>query len=290
MMLNNDLSRRSFLALAAAAPLVSAAKKRIPVGLELFSVRDELAKDLEGRSARSRNWATRTWSSSRRTTIGPRRRPRKSANCWTIWRSGACPRTTERSRSSADGIQKAIDLNSILGAKFVVLASAGQVKALDGWKRVAETLTKASEKFAFRQTARGLSQPPVGVQTDRGQTSHGSAGCRHAEERDAATRRRHLCRGGLRSGGLDQRQSGRINCIHCKDWSPEKGYKVLFGEGKAPWKEIFQAAEKTGGVEFYLIEQEGSPCRRLKPRRSASPISSGFTDDLGHASRWCTTS
>ncbi len=46
--------------------------------------------------------------------------------------------------------------------------------------------------------------------------------------------------------------------MHCKDWSPDKGYEVLFGEGKAPWKEIFQVAEKTGGIEFYLIEQEGS--------------------------------
>jgi sugar phosphate isomerase/epimerase len=48
--------------------------------------------------------------------------------------------------------------------------------------------------------------------------------------------------------------------VHCKDWAPDagKGYKVLFGEGVAPWKQIFQAAEKTGGVEYYLIEQEGS--------------------------------
>jgi len=53
---------------------------------------------------------------------------------------------------------------------------------------------------------------------------------------------------------------GRIKSVHCKDWSPdkEKGYKVLFGEGVAKWKEIFKAAEKAGGVEFYLVEQEGS--------------------------------
>src|SRR5438105_10612985 len=52
----------------------------------------------------------------------------------------------------------------------------------------------------------------------------------------------------------------RINSLHCKDWSPEEGkdYKVLLGEGVAPWKKILDAAEKTGGVEFYLIEQEGS--------------------------------
>ncbi|MEZ5363027.1 MAG: hypothetical protein R2748_11980 [Bryobacterales bacterium] len=30
------------------------------------------------------------------------------------------------------------------------------------------------------------------------------------------------------------------------------------GEGVAPWKEIVAAAEKVGGVEYYLIEQEGS--------------------------------
>jgi hypothetical protein len=33
---------------------------------------------------------------------------------------------------------------------------------------------------------------------------------------------------------------------------------VLFGEGVAPWKEIIAAVESVGGVEFYLMEQEGS--------------------------------
>jgi sugar phosphate isomerase/epimerase len=49
-----------------------------------------------------------------------------------------------------------------------------------------------------------------------------------------------------------------------KDWAApvegdkDKGYRVLFGEGQAPWKAIFDAAENTGGAEYYLIEQEGS--------------------------------
>jgi len=53
---------------------------------------------------------------------------------------------------------------------------------------------------------------------------------------------------------------GRIRSLHLKDWSPEpgKGYQVLFGEGEAKWKDIFAAAETVGGVEFYLLEQEGS--------------------------------
>jgi len=43
-----------------------------------------------------------------------------------------------------------------------------------------------------------------------------------------------------------------------KDWSPEKGYRVLFGDGVGPWKKLFAAAESEAGIEYYLIEQEGS--------------------------------
>src|SRR5947209_14605894 len=48
-----------------------------------------------------------------------------------------------------------------------------------------------------------------------------------------------------------------------KDWAPgasaqDKGYRVLFGEGVTPWKELMAAAESVGGLEYFLIEQEGS--------------------------------
>ena len=51
---------------------------------------------------------------------------------------------------------------------------------------------------------------------------------------------------------------GRIKSMHLKDWGKGegRGYAVAFGEGDVPWKPIFQAAEATGGVEYYLIEQE----------------------------------
>ena len=65
----------------------------------------------------------------------------------------------------------------------------------------------------------------------------------------------------LASGGdpvtLIRSNPGRIRAMHCKDWDPEKGYRALFGESKIPWKRIFRAAEDRGGIEFYLIEQEG---------------------------------
>src|ERR1700741_4087866 len=49
-MQSKSITRRSLLVLSAATPLAFAAPavKRIPVGLELYSVRDELAKDAMG--------------------------------------------------------------------------------------------------------------------------------------------------------------------------------------------------------------------------------------------------
>jgi sugar phosphate isomerase/epimerase len=61
---------------------------------------------------------------------------------------------------------------------------------------------------------------------------------------------------------------GRVKSYHLKDWSPdpEKGYKVLLGEGSGAWPQILEAAETVGGVDYYLIEQEGS---RFSPLETA---------------------
>jgi hypothetical protein len=48
---------------------------------------------------------------------------------------------------------------------------------------------------------------------------------------------------------------------------------VLFGEGIADWKAIFKAAEGGGGVEYYLIEQEGS---RLSEPDTAKACLDGY--------------
>ena len=57
---------------------------------------------------------------------------------------------------------------------------------------------------------------------------------------------------------------GRIRSMHVKEWSREKGFRLLFGEGAVPWKKVFAAAETTGGIEYYLIEQEGSDMSEME--------------------------
>jgi sugar phosphate isomerase/epimerase len=162
-----------------------------------------------------------------------------------------------------DGIEKAIALNQILGAKYIVMASTGRITNIDGWKALGGQLTALVEKLK-----------PLGMSS--GFHNHETEwplleGKRPMDVLAANTPKEFMLQldvGTCVAAKADpvawiNANPGRIKSIHCKDWAPgtradEKGYRVLFGEGDSPWAKIFEAAESVGGVEYYLIEQEGS--------------------------------
>src|SRR6266705_2872753 len=149
MSFQTHVSRRSFLALPAVVPLAVAAPagKHFPVGLELYSVRDELAKDLPGTVrgvAKMGYEVVEFFSPYYAWTTDYAREVRKLMDDLGI----RCNSTHNGANSfTPEGIQKAIDLNQTLGAKYIVMASAGRVTGLDGWKGVADQLSQAATKF-----------------------------------------------------------------------------------------------------------------------------------------------
>ena len=159
----------------------------------------------------------------------------------------------------AKNIDHARELNLIIGSKYMVQAWSDPKPDLDGWKALADRLNAAADKLA-----------PAGLKV--GYHNHDAewkpvGGKRPMEVIAANTHPSIMLQldvGTCLEAGSDpvawiRANPGRIRSIHCKDWSPDPniGYKTLFGEGKADWKGIFEAAESVGGVEFYLVEQEG---------------------------------
>ncbi len=259
-----SISRRSFLAWSATASFALAqtrkGRKRVPVGIELYSVRDELAKDLMGtvRAVAKMGYeVVEFYSPYYQWTPEYAKEVRKLLDDLGI----RCLSTHNGANAlSPEGIGKAIELNQILGSTSIVMASAGRVSGIDGWKGVAERLSQAAEKLK-----------PLGMRA--GFHNHKTEfvaidGQRPMEVLAANTPKDvtlQLDVGTCVEAGYDpvawiKAHPGRIRSIHCKDWGAGegKGYQVLFAEGDAPWKQIFAAAESVGGVEFYLIEQEGS--------------------------------
>ena len=262
---SDSISRRSFLALAGAIPLGLGAagalgRKRIPVGLELYSVRDELAKDLIGtvRAVAKMGYeVVEFYAPYYSWTAEYAKEVRKLLDDLGI----RCRSTHNGAEAfTTDGLQKAIDLNQILGATYIVMASPGRVNGLDGWKQVGERLTAAADKLRPLGMRAGYhNHKPEWIPVDGKRPLEVIAS---TTPKDVALQ---LDVGTCLEGGSDpvawiKANPGRIKSLHCKDWAPgqDKGYRVLFAEGAAPWKEIFKAAESKGGVEYYLIEQEGS--------------------------------
>src|SRR5215468_10130688 len=113
-----SVSRRSFLAAAAAAPLALAADKSIPVGLELYSVRDEMSKDTLATVraiAKMGYQVVEFYGPYYSWTADFTKDVRKVLDDTGI----RCHSTHNDARNfRPEGIQKAIDYNKTLGAKY----------------------------------------------------------------------------------------------------------------------------------------------------------------------------
>jgi sugar phosphate isomerase/epimerase len=261
-------NRRSFLAISAMVPFALkafAASKSIPVGLELYSVRDALTKNLESTVtsvARMGYQCVEFYGPYFEWTEAQTKQYRKLIDDLGI----KCYSThNDQKNFNAENINRARDMNLILGTKYVVMASAKVDPTVDGWKKLADTLNSAADTLAPSGLKPGYhNHQPEWVKI--GDTFPLEVLAKNTKPSVMMQLDVGTC---LESGGDPvawiKANPGRIHSIHCKDWSPDpdKGYKVLFGEGKADWKGIFAAAESVGGIEYYLVEQEGSRLSEL---------------------------
>ena len=267
----HTLSRRSFLAFSAMLPwaLSARAAKSIPVGLELYSVREELKRDPEGtvRAVAEMGYqGVEFYAPYFEWSEAQTKQMRKLLDDLGI----RCFSThNDSSYFGKENLPKARDLNLILGSKYVVMASSKPNPGVGGWKTVADALNAAADQLETSGLKAGYhNHRPEFTAID------GQRPMEILAKNTKPTVILQLDVGTCLEAGSDpvtwiRANPGRIRSLHLKDWSPEpeKGYKVLFGEGAAEWKNIFEAAESGGGVEYYLIEQEGSRFSELDTAR-----------------------
>lgn len=258
----NSVSRRTFLALAGTLPLAARAAfaaAKIPVGLELYSVRNSLSTDLMGtvRAVAKLGYeVVEFYSPYLQWTPQQAADVRKLLDELGI----KCPSTHNGANVfTPDGIQKAIDLNQAIGSKAIIMASPGPVKTLDDWKALTDRMTATSEKLRPLGMVAGFHNHQLEWKPVDGQRPMDIIASRTPKDfvlqLDVGT----SVEAGADPVAWIKANPGRIKSMHCKDWSKEKGYALNFGEGESPWAGIFQAAESGGGIEHYLIEQEAGP-------------------------------
>jgi sugar phosphate isomerase/epimerase len=261
-------SRRSFLAFSAVLPwaLSSSASASVPLGIELYSVRNELKKDPEAtvRAVAQMGYqGVEFYAPYFEWTETQTKQMRKLLDDLGI----RCFSThNDSAYLSPEKIGRARDMNLILGSKYVVMAWSDPKSGLDGWKAVADSLNFAAEQLESSGLKAGYhnhqqeftpveNQRPIEILAKNTKPSI-------MLQLDVGT----CLEAGADPVAWIRANPGRIRSLHLKDWSrdPAKGYKVLFGEGAGDWKNILAAAESVGGAEYYLMEQEGSQLSELE--------------------------
>ena len=263
-------------ALAREAPRLAArAAEKYPIGIELYAVRGELARDLPATLRAMKEigyevvefyapylaW-TLPYAKVVRTQLDD-----LGLRCYSTHNSSGAV-------TPGDTMTKAIELNQILGARHIIVASPPpNTNGVEDWRRVCSQWSAAVEQLA----PHGLR---TGFHNHRIEWNQVGGGQRVMDIIAANTPHDFVLQldvGTCLEAGVDpiawiNANPGRIRSAHLKDWAPgteadEKSYRVLFGEGIAPWREIFAALESVGGVEFYLMEQEGSRYSELETAR-----------------------
>jgi sugar phosphate isomerase/epimerase len=233
MKTTTSVTRREFLATAAAVPFAASAfaqSNRVPVGIELYSVRGELMKDLQGTVravAKMGYQVVEFYSPYYSWTTEQAKDVRKLLDDLGI----KCLSTHNGANAvSADGIAKAIELNQIIGSKYIIVASAGRVSGADGWKKFGEQLAAAAEKLRPQNMATGFHNH----QTEWKPFEDGK---RPMDVLAASTPKDvalQLDAGTCVEAGADpvawiKANPGRIKSMHLKDWSKARGYAVEIG-------------------------------------------------------------
>ncbi|MDL5050999.1 sugar phosphate isomerase/epimerase family protein [Oscillatoria amoena NRMC-F 0135] len=262
------MQRRQFLqagpAFVLGSSILRAAPKwaKVPIGLELYSVREDFMKDMPGTLkvvAQAGYQGVEMW--------GP----------YADWDAAKAKEFTKMVHDlgmkvfsthtgykyfAPEYLNQVADLNGIMETRFMVMSSAGQIKNLDGWKEVAAKLNVAAEKLKPMGKRTGFHNHAVEFTPLEGKRPIEVL----AKETPSSVVLQ-LDVGTCLAAGSDpiawvKANPGRFGSVHLKDWKAgtgdvRTGYHVLFGEGYQNWPALLEAAATKGSAEHFLIEQEG---------------------------------
>jgi sugar phosphate isomerase/epimerase len=253
-----NLTRRSLLAAATLPAALAAKSRKIPIGIELYSVRDELKKDpidTVTRIGKMGYEVVEFFGPYIDYPLAQVKELRKVMDGVGL----KCMSTHNSGKTLFENLDKAIEYNQILGANMLIQSSAGgRMTKIDDWKALGERLTSVSVKLKAHKMRTGFHNHELEFKPLDGQLPievlAANTGKDFILQLDVGT----CVEVGQDPIAYINRHKGRVRSIHAKDWSKAKGYRVLLGEGECPWKPLLAAAEKVGGLEVILVEQEGA--------------------------------
>ena len=258
--LSSSVSRREFLgALSAAgvtlglgvAPLAqAAASRKIPVGLQLYSVREQCASDLPGTLAAVSKIGYRAVEFAGYYDRGAKDLRKLLDDHGLV----ACGTHTPYESVLGDKLKETVEFNRTIGNKFLIVPWMNEAKSKQEWLDRAKLFNEIGDKVK----ADGMWVGYHAHQHDFKQIEGVSAwdlffGNTKAEvvmQLDTS----NCCEGGADPVAVLKKYPGRARSIHLK--ANGGGPDAVIGEDKIDWKEVFAFCESKGKTEWYIVEHE----------------------------------
>jgi len=254
-----DLSRRGFLKAGAVgavglgltglgAGTARGAGKRIPVGLQLYSVRQPLGKDFEGVVAKVAEMGYKGVEFAGYYD--------KSAEDLKkiLDKNGllCCGSHVRGHELQPQNLEKTIAFHKTLGNKFLIKPSGAGGKTKESWLEAAKQFNDIAEQLKPHGMYTGYHNHSVEFKPMDGSCAW-EIFFKNTDDRVC----QQLDTGNCMGGGGDPLKylkmfPGRTRTVHLK----EHGGPGDVGKGDCPWKDIFQLCETVGGTEWYIVEQE----------------------------------
>lgn len=223
------------------------------VGLQMYTVRNEAAKDFVGvvRQVAAMGYEGIESSPPPQMTPQKYRRVLDDLNLKT-------PGTHTSLQALETDLNAVVELTKAIGGEFVTVSYMPEERRrdADGWRRAAETMSRLGERLAAQGITLCYHNHSFEFQKFEGKYGL-DIFYEHADPRYVKAQ---LDTYWIRHGGADpasyiRQLKGRVPLLHLKDWDKTDGSFAEVGEGTLDWKAIFEAAEE-GGVVWYLVEQD----------------------------------
>lgn len=258
-MTRREFLKRSALGAAAcvawnpAALFADVAGRKIPIGLQLYSLRKEAAKDLEGVIA-----AVGKMGYKGIEFAGYHNRDAKTLRKLLDDNGLKCCGThTGLPTLLGDKLKETIEFNQTLGNKYLIVPGLpkDRTSSRQAWSDTAKLFNELAEKVAPHGMRVGYHNHTIEFKALDGElpwdTFFGNTKKEVIMQFDT---------GNAMHGGGDavvflKKYPGRAATVHCKPFSKAKP-DALIGEDELPWKDIFQLCETAGDTEWYIVEYE----------------------------------
>jgi sugar phosphate isomerase/epimerase len=259
-----NLSRRDMLKIGAGAAALCATgsrplhafttpAKKIPIALQLYSLRDDCAKDLPGtltavgklgyQAVEFAGYHGRNAQQLRKLL------DQSGLKC--------CGTHTGLETVLGDNLQRTIEFNKTLGNKFLIVPWMDHKKyfgTAQAIKDTAKMLTELAEKVKPEDMRVGYHAHGDDFKKIDGETCwdilFSNAGPDVIMQLDVG----NCLDGGGDPYAILKKFPGRALTIHIKEHGGKPGAPL--GEGTVRWKEIFKLCETVGGTQWYVVEQE----------------------------------